>query len=57
MEWVDKYLLPLETDNTSQLRFCFEERDFEAGLPIPTLTVNSIRRSRKIIFVISHYFF
>ncbi|XP_018416781.1 PREDICTED: toll-like receptor 3 [Nanorana parkeri] len=56
IDWVYKYLLPFEEDAASQLRFCFEERDFEAGLPIPTLIVNSIRRSRKIIFVISHDF-
>lgn len=57
-KWVLKYLLPLDRaeDETSQLNFCFEERDFVGGLPIPTLTVNSIRNSRKIIFVISHYF-
>nr|DBA29141.1 TPA: hypothetical protein GDO54_009397 [Pyxicephalus adspersus] len=54
-EWVDRYLLPLEEDTTCQLNFCFEERDFDAGLPIPTLIVNSIRRSRKIIFVISNH--
>ncbi|KAM5194502.1 toll-like receptor 3 [Mantella aurantiaca] len=54
--WVNKYLLPLEEDATCELKFCFEERDFQAGLPISTLIVNSIRRSRKIIFVISHNF-
>ncbi|KAM9331463.1 toll-like receptor 3 [Gastrophryne carolinensis] len=54
--WVNKYLLPIENDMTSHIRFCFEERDFEGGAPILTSIVNSIRNSRKIIFVITNHF-
>ncbi|XP_069600459.1 toll-like receptor 3 isoform X1 [Ranitomeya imitator] len=56
MSWVDRYLLPLEEDENSNFKFCFEERDFEAGLSQLQLIVNSIKKSRKVIFVITHYF-
>ncbi|XP_068134771.1 toll-like receptor 3 [Hyperolius riggenbachi] len=56
MPWVEKYLLPFEGDETFQLQFCYEERDFGGGGAIPTLIVNSIRRSRKTIFVITSNF-
>ncbi|XP_063776865.1 toll-like receptor 3 [Pseudophryne corroboree] len=56
MAWVDRYLLPLEKDKTCKLKFCFEERDFEGGLSVLQSIVNSINRSRKIIFVITNYF-
>ncbi|XP_071978743.1 toll-like receptor 3 [Engystomops pustulosus] len=52
--WVYRYLLPLE--NGRQYKFCFEERDFEAGESNLQLIVNSIRNSRKVIFVITRYF-
>ncbi|XP_075716277.1 toll-like receptor 3 [Rhinoderma darwinii] len=53
MSWVDRYLLPLEKDH---FKFLFEERDFEAGLPNLQQIVHSINTSRKVIFVITHYF-
>ncbi|XP_073501452.1 toll-like receptor 3 [Phyllobates terribilis] len=56
MSWVNRYLLPLEEDKSSNFKFCFEERDFEGGLSQLQLIVNSIRKSRKVIFVITHYF-
>ncbi|XP_075052867.1 toll-like receptor 3 [Mixophyes fleayi] len=56
MNWVERYLLTLENDETCPLRFCFEERDFEGGALILQSIVNSINQSRKIIFVITHYF-
>ncbi|XP_069833811.1 toll-like receptor 3 [Dendropsophus ebraccatus] len=56
MQWVDQYLLPLEEDKNCRFKFCFEERDFEAGLPRLDLIVNSIKKSRKLICVITRYF-
>ncbi|KAM3939823.1 toll-like receptor 3 [Leptodactylus fuscus] len=53
--WVQRYLLPFEKDN-SNVNFCFEGRDFEGGLSQLQLIVNSIQNSRKVIFVITHYF-
>ncbi|KAM4710105.1 toll-like receptor 3 [Discoglossus pictus] len=55
--WVEKNLLtPLEDDDRSKFQFCFEERDFVAGDSHFSAIVNSIRRSRKIIFVITEHF-
>ncbi|XP_069487641.1 toll-like receptor 3 isoform X2 [Ambystoma mexicanum] len=51
--WVDKNLIPLEKDGINCLRFCFEERDFEAGISEIEAIVNSMRRSRKIILVVT----
>ncbi|XP_030047343.1 toll-like receptor 3 [Microcaecilia unicolor] len=51
--WVVKHLIPLEE---SSVRFCFEERDLEAGLPRLEGIIDSMKRSRKIIFVITQYF-
>ncbi|XP_056415458.1 toll-like receptor 3 isoform X2 [Hyla sarda] len=56
MRWVDRYLIPLGEDKNCNFKFCFEERDFEAGLSRLDLIVNSIRRSRKLIFVITRHF-
>ncbi|CAN2388659.1 toll-like receptor 3 [Pristimantis euphronides] len=56
MPWIDQYLLPLEEDKNSNFKFCYEERDFEGGLSRLQLIVNSIRNSKKVIFVITHYF-
>ncbi|KAM4051123.1 toll-like receptor 3 isoform 2-T3 [Anomaloglossus baeobatrachus] len=56
VSWIDRYLLPLEEDETCNLKFCYEDRDFEAGLSPLQLIVDSIRNSRKIIFIITHYF-
>ncbi|CAH2300358.1 toll-like receptor 3 [Pelobates cultripes] len=56
MPWVDDNLIPLEKDKVFPFQFCFEERDFEGGKSQLTEIVNSIRKSRKIIFVITEYF-
>nr|AHB18361.1 toll-like receptor 3 [Andrias davidianus] len=53
--WVDKNLLPLEK-NDNFLKFCFEERDFDAGISEIEAIVNSVRISRKIIFVVTYRF-
>lgn len=42
-----------EKDQT--LKFCLEERDFQAGVLELEAIVNSIKRSRKIIFVITQH--
>ncbi|KAM8939438.1 toll-like receptor 3 [Pelodytes ibericus] len=54
--WVEKYLIPLEEDDTCNLKFCFEERDCEAGASKLQAVVASIKTSRKIIFVITNSF-
>ncbi|KAG8453720.1 hypothetical protein GDO86_000373 [Hymenochirus boettgeri] len=51
--WVEENLIPLEKDTACKLKFCYEERDFEAGISNLTAIVNSIKQSRKIIFVIT----
>ncbi|XP_074847936.1 toll-like receptor 3 [Carettochelys insculpta] len=53
--WVSKNFIPLEENNQSQFRFCLEERDFEAGISEFEATINSIKRSRKIIFVVTEH--
>ncbi|XP_062991522.1 toll-like receptor 3 isoform X2 [Elgaria multicarinata webbii] len=54
-DWVSNNFIPLE-DNTQQvIRFCLEERDFEAGISEIEAIVNSIKRSRKIIFVVTEH--
>nr|ADZ13667.1 Toll-like receptor 3 [Capra hircus] len=49
-DWVWKHFSPMEEEDHT-LRFCLEERDFEAGVLELEAIVHSIRRSRKIIFV------
>ncbi|XP_040274690.1 toll-like receptor 3 [Bufo bufo] len=56
MSWIDRYLLPLEEDKNCNFKFCLEERDFVAGLSHLELIVKSIKKSRKVIFVITQYF-
>ncbi|XP_067993027.1 toll-like receptor 3 [Melanerpes formicivorus] len=51
--WVCKNLMSLEKNNHFPIKFCLEERDFEAGISEFTATIDSIRRSRKIIFVVT----
>ncbi|XP_044536375.1 toll-like receptor 3 [Gracilinanus agilis] len=50
--WIWKHFSPMEEKDHS-LRFCLEERDFEAGRPELEAIVHSIKRSRKIIFVVT----
>ncbi|XP_057553725.1 toll-like receptor 3 isoform X2 [Hippopotamus amphibius kiboko] len=51
-DWVWEHFSPMEEEDHT-LRFCLEERDFEAGVLELEAIVNSIRRSRKIIFMIT----
>ncbi|XP_005373496.1 PREDICTED: toll-like receptor 3 isoform X2 [Chinchilla lanigera] len=53
-DWVWENFSPLEEKDRS-LKFCLEERDFEAGVLGLEAIVNSIKRSRKIIFVITQH--
>ncbi|XP_017362480.1 toll-like receptor 3 [Cebus imitator] len=53
-DWVWEHFSPMEEEDQS-LKFCLEERDFEAGVFELEAIVNSIKRSRKIIFVITHH--
>ncbi|XP_042326556.1 toll-like receptor 3 isoform X2 [Sceloporus undulatus] len=53
--WVSKNFISLEENNEPVIRFCLEERDFEAGTSEFEAVVDSIRRSRKIIFVVTEH--
>ncbi|NXJ60999.1 TLR3 protein, partial [Rostratula benghalensis] len=53
--WVSKNLMSLEENNHFQIRFCLEERDFEAGISEFEATADSIRKSRKVIFVVTEH--
>ncbi|KAM4809773.1 toll-like receptor 3 [Rhinophrynus dorsalis] len=54
--WVENNLIPLEEDKNCSFQFCFEERDFDAGISNLVAIVNGIKKSRKIIFVITQHF-
>lgn len=53
-DWVLEHFSPMEEQDET-LKFCLEERDFEAGVLELEAIVNSIRRSRKIIFIITQH--
>nr|AMN88575.1 TLR3 [Tupaia chinensis] len=53
-DWVWEHFSPMEEKDRT-LKFCLEERDFEAGVLELEAIVNSIKRSRKIIFVITQH--
>ncbi|XP_007946579.1 toll-like receptor 3 [Orycteropus afer afer] len=53
-DWVWQYFSPME-EKDQALKFCLEERDFEAGALELEAIVNSIKTSRKIIFVITQH--
>lgn len=53
-DWVWEHFSPMEEKDQS-LKFCLEERDFQAGVLGLEAIVNSIKRSRKIIFVITRH--
>ncbi|NXG57041.1 TLR3 protein, partial [Hemiprocne comata] len=53
--WVSENLMSLEKNNHFQIKFCLEERDFEAGIPEFEAISNSIKMSRKIIFVVTEH--
>lgn len=53
-DWVWEHFSPME-EKDQTLRFCLEERDFEAGVLELESIVNSIKRSRKTIFVITQH--
>ncbi|XP_012881506.1 PREDICTED: toll-like receptor 3 isoform X2 [Dipodomys ordii] len=53
-DWVWEHFSPMEEKDRS-LKFCLEERDFAAGVLGLEAIVKSIRRSRKIIFVITQH--
>lgn len=53
-DWVLEHFIPMEEQDET-LKLCLEERDFEAGVLELEAIINSIRRSRKIIFVITQH--
>ncbi|NXT58249.1 TLR3 protein, partial [Pluvianellus socialis] len=53
--WVSKNFISLEENNPFQIKFCIEERDFEAGISEFEAIVDSIKNSRKIIFVVTEH--
>ncbi|NXY82885.1 TLR3 protein, partial [Alcedo cyanopectus] len=53
--WVSKNFISLEKNDHFQIKFCLEERDFEAGISEFQATINSIKMSRKIIFVVTEH--
>lgn len=53
-DWVWENFSPMEEQDRT-LRFCLEERDFQAGVLELEAIVNSIKRSRKTIFVITQH--
>ncbi|XP_037621086.1 toll-like receptor 3 [Sebastes umbrosus] len=48
--WVERRLVPLENDNC---RFCLEDRDFGPGMFQLESIVENMRKSRKILFVVT----
>ncbi|XP_071599445.1 toll-like receptor 3 [Heliangelus exortis] len=54
-KWVSKNFMSLEKNNHFQIKFCLEERDFEAGIPEFEAIINSMRMSRKTIFVVTEH--
>ncbi|XP_038611042.1 toll-like receptor 3 [Tachyglossus aculeatus] len=52
--WVWENFASLEEQDPA-LRFCLEERDLEAGRPELEAIVSGMRRSRKIIFLVTHH--
>ncbi|XP_026522912.1 toll-like receptor 3 isoform X1 [Notechis scutatus] len=55
INWVSKNFITLEEKNQPAIRFCLEERDFEAGISEFEAIINSIQRSRKIIFIVTKH--
>ncbi|OXB56672.1 hypothetical protein ASZ78_013118 [Callipepla squamata] len=53
--WVLKNFTSLEENEQFQVKFCLEERDFEAGISEFEAIINCIRRSRKIIFIVTEH--
>ncbi|NXD35175.1 TLR3 protein, partial [Copsychus sechellarum] len=53
--WVSKNFMSLEKNNHFEIKFCLEERDFEAGVSEFEATIDSIKRSRKTIFVMTEH--
>ncbi|KAM9578855.1 toll-like receptor 3 isoform 1-T1 [Guaruba guarouba] len=51
--WVSKNFMSLE--ERFRINFCLEDRDFEAGISKIEATINSIKMSRKIIFVVTEH--
>ncbi|XP_060102416.1 toll-like receptor 3 [Heteronotia binoei] len=56
--WVYKNFIPLEeqqANNEPIIRFCLEERDFEAGISEFEAIVDSINKSRKTMFIVTNH--
>uniref|UniRef100_A0A8C2T643 Toll like receptor 3 n=1 Tax=Coturnix japonica TaxID=93934 RepID=A0A8C2T643_COTJA len=53
--WVLKNFTSLEENEQFQVKFCLEERDFEAGISEFEAIINCIRKSRKIIFIVTEH--
>ncbi|XP_003205822.1 toll-like receptor 3 [Meleagris gallopavo] len=53
--WVLTNFTSLEENEQFQVKFCLEERDFEAGISEFEAIINSIRKSRKIIFIVTEH--
>nr|WKA14400.1 toll-like receptor 3 [Equus przewalskii] len=53
-DWVWEHFSPMEEQDQT-LKFCLEERDFQAGVLELEAIINSIKRSRKIIFIITQH--
>ncbi|XP_010217906.1 PREDICTED: toll-like receptor 3 [Tinamus guttatus] len=54
-DWVSENFISLEENNEFRIKFCLEERDFEAGMSEFEAIIQSIRRSRKIIFIVTEH--
>ncbi|XP_052538553.1 toll-like receptor 3 isoform X3 [Tympanuchus pallidicinctus] len=54
-DWVLTNFTSLEENEQFQVKFCLEERDFEAGISEFEAIINSIRKSRKIIFIVTEH--
>uniref|UniRef100_UPI0037E8C50D toll-like receptor 3 n=1 Tax=Semicossyphus pulcher TaxID=241346 RepID=UPI0037E8C50D len=48
--WVERSMVPLEKE---QCKFCLDDRDSIIGMSQPESIVNNIRKSRKILFVVT----
>ncbi|NWJ01567.1 TLR3 protein, partial [Crypturellus undulatus] len=54
-DWVSENFISLEENSEFRIKFCLEERDFEAGISEFEAIIQSIRRSRKIIFIVTEH--
>ncbi|XP_067008490.2 toll-like receptor 2 [Anabrus simplex] len=56
LQWIIQQLIPTLENGSDKYRFCIHDRDFAVGAPIDKNIMESLQKSRRVIFVLTKDF-